>query len=434
MKNFSTLVLLLSNTIFVFGQNQQAIKTKIDQKAASIESKVVAWRRDFHQNPELSNREVRTAQKVAEHLKTLGLEVQTGVGKTGVVGILKGGKPGPVVALRADMDGLPVPERADLPFKSKATGEYNGQTVPVMHACGHDGHTAMLMGAAEVLTSMKNDIRGTVKFIFQPAEEGAPRGEKGGAGFMIEEGALENPKVETIFGLHLRADMEIGQICFRPAGFMASSDAFDIKIKGRQSHGANPWQGIDPVVTSAQIIMGLQTIVSRQTDLTKAAAVVTVGSIHGGVRHNIIPEEVTLSGTIRSLDPKARFEIHEKLKRTVNLIAESAGAKAEITIHVGNPITYNNEILTAAMAPTLQNVAGTDNVFVSQAWTGAEDFALYQEKIPGLFYFLGGKPKGKPSEEVAAHHTPDFYIDEGGFTLGVRSLCYLIVDYPDKKK
>ncbi|MEY4935072.1 MAG: hypothetical protein RIS64_1431 [Bacteroidota bacterium] len=413
----------------VFGQKNAALKAKMDKSAQEIESKVVAWRRDFHQNPELSNRETRTAEIIAKHLKSLGLEVQTGIAKTGVVAILKGGKPGPVIALRADIDALPVTERAPIPFASKVRTTYNGVETGVMHACGHDTHTAILMGTAEVLTKYKSEIAGTIKFIFQPAEEGAPKGEKGGAGVMIEEGVLENPKVETIFGLHISAQTTVGTIRYRSGGTMASSDRLYIKIKGKQTHGANPWQGVDPILTGAMIVQGLQNVVSRQTPLNETPAVVTIGMFQAGNRENIIPEEANLTGTIRCLDAKIQKQIHENIKRTAINIAESQGATAEVTIDIGNPVTYNNPELTKRMLPTLEAVAGESNVNVIVAATGAEDFAKYQEKIPGLFFFLGGMPKDKIAAETGPHHTPDFFIDESGFVLGVRSFCHLVLDY-----
>ncbi len=425
------LFLLLTFFMCITGLTAQnvALKAKINQKAESLEAKVVAWRRDFHQNPELGNREFKTAEKVAAHLKSLGIEVKTGVGKTGVVGILKGGKPGPVVALRADMDGLPVKERVDVPFVSKAVGEYNGQPVGVMHACGHDTHVAILMGTAEILASIRSELKGTVKFIFQPAEEGAPEGEEGGAALMVKEGVLENPKVDVIFGLHINAQTEIGKIRYRPGGTMASSDWFKIKIKGKQTHGASPWQGVDPIVTASQVVMGLQTIVSRNAPLTESAAVVTVGQITGGVRSNIIPEEVNMNGTVRTLDPKVQEMIAKRIREISINIAESAGATADVSIKNMCPVTFNDIALTDKMIPTLEGVAGKENVSITAAVTGAEDFAFYQEKVPGFFFFLGGAPKGKPESETAPHHTPDFYIDEGGFVLGMKSMANLVIDY-----
>ncbi len=415
------------------GMGQAApLKARLDKTAYGLEAKVVAWRRDFHEHPELGNREFRTAEIVATHLKLLGLEVKTGVAKTGVVGILKGGKPGPCIALRADMDGLPVKERVDVPFASKVETEYNGQKVGTMHACGHDSHVAILMAVAEVLSGQKADLKGTIKFIFQPAEEGAPLGEEGGANLMIAEGVLENPKVDVIFGLHINAQTPAGQIKYRPGGTMASSDQLYVKVRGKQTHGGYPWNGTDPVVTSAHIVTGLQTIVSRQLDLTNAAAVVTVAMIHGGVRGNIIPEEVTMEGTIRALDTKMQAQIHEKIKQVVTNVAESQGAKADVNIRIGYPVTFNDPKLTDQMAPTLEAVAGKQNVILSPAVTGAEDFSFFQQKVPGLFFFLGGAPKNKTVEQTAPHHTPDFYLDESGFGLGVRAFCHLVVDYAEQ--
>lgn len=428
MKKIILFAGLFTFSIFASAQNT-ALKATIAQKAASLESKVITWRRDFHQNPELGNREFKTAEKIALHLRSLGIEVQTGVAKTGVVGILKGGKPGPVVALRADMDGLPVKERVNIPFASKTVGEYNGQPVGVMHACGHDSHIAILMGTAEILASIKSELNGTVKFIFQPAEEGAPEGEEGGAALMVKEGVLENPKVDVIFGLHISAQTEVGKINYRPKGAMASSDWFKIKIKGKQSHGASPWQSVDPIVTASQIILGLQTIVSRNVDLTESAAVVSVGKVTAGVRSNIIPEELEMAGTIRTLDSKVQEMIHNRLKQITTNIAESAGATAEVSITKQTLITYNDPVLTEKMVPTLEAVAGKNNVVLTPAATGAEDFSYYQDKVPGLFFFLGGMPKGKNPSETASHHTPDFYIDESGFVLGMKAMSDLTIDY-----
>lgn len=428
MKKIILLLVFLSFTGFASSQNI-TLKTKISQKAASLESKVIAWRRDFHQNPELGNREFKTAEKIAAHLRSLGIEVQTGVAKTGVVGILKGGKPGPVVALRADMDALPVKERANLSFASKIESEYNGNPVSVMHACGHDSHVAILMGTAEILASIKSELKGTVKFIFQPAEEGPPEGEEGGAELMVKEGVLENPKVDVIFGLHINAQTEVGKINYRPKGAMASSDWFTIKIKGKQSHGAYPWMSIDPIVIASQVIMGLQTIVSRNVNLTESPAVVSVGQINSGVRNNIIPEELVMNGTIRTLDSKVQEMIHDRIKQITTNIAESAGATAEVTIAKKTLITYNEPSLTEKMVPTLEAVAGKENVYLAPAVTGAEDFSFYQEKVPGLFFFLGGMSKGKNKSETAGHHTPDFYIDEGGFVLGMKAMANLTLDY-----
>ena len=406
-----------------------ALKTKINSKSESLESKVIEWRRDFHKNPELGNREFKTAEKIAAHLRSLGMEVQTGIAKTGVVGILKGGKPGPVVALRADIDALPVKERVDIPFASKQEGEYNGQKVNIMHACGHDTHIAMLMGTAEVLASIQKELKGTVKFIFQPAEEGAPDGEEGGAELMVKEGVLSNPKVDVIFGLHINAQTEVGTIKYRPEGTMAASDWFKIKITGKQTHGAYPWLGIDPIVTASKIVLGLQTIISRNLNIAETGAVVSVGKIDAGVRSNVIPEELNMYGTIRTLDSKVQDMIHKRVKEVVSSIAESAGAKADIVITKQTLVTYNDPNLTEKMLPTLKAVAGKDKVLLTPAVMGAEDFSFYQDKIPGLYFFLGGAPKGKPISETAPHHTPDFYIDESGFVLGVKTMANLTVDY-----
>lgn len=428
------LLLLTSMTLAGFSSfSQSPLSVKIDQKSKSIEPKIIEWRRDFHQNPELGNREFKTAEKIAAHLKSLGIEVQTGVGHTGVVGLLKGGKPGPVVALRADMDGLPVTERVDVPFKSTVTADYNGQKVGVMHACGHDTHISILMGVAEVLSSMKADLKGTVKFIFQPAEEGAPEGEEGGAKLMIKEGVLENPKVDAIFGLHINSQTEVGKIGYKPGATMAAVDFFSIDVKGKQTHGAYPWSGVDPIVTSAQIVMGLQTIVSRNLDLTKAPAVVTIGAINGGIRQNIIPEQVKMIGTIRTFDEDMHIKVHKRITEIATNIAESAGAKADVNIGILYPVTYNDIPLTEEMIGTLKDVAGKDNVKLVPAASGAEDFSFFQQKVPGFFFFLGGMPVGKDPLTASAHHTPDFFIDDSGMLLGVRSLSRLTVDYMEKK-
>lgn len=414
----------------------EALKQKVSAKADALEKQVIAWREDFHEHPELGNREFRTSKIVADHLKSLGIEVQTGVAHTGVVGILKGGKPGPVVALRADMDALPVTERTPVPFASKVKAQYNGQEVGLMHACGHDSHTAILMGVAEVLASMKTDLKGTVKFIFQPAEEGAPVGEEGGAELMVKEGVMENPHVDAVFGLHINSQTEVGKITYRPGGTMASVNDMQIIVHGRQAHGAYPWSSIDPVVVSAQIINSLQTIVSRNLNLTENAGVVTIGSIHGGVRSNIIPEEVTMLGTVRNLSKEDEKMFIERIKTIVTKTAEAAGATAEVKIPYSNhyPVTYNDPALTAKMLPTLQAVAGTENVLLRPAVTGAEDFSFYQEKAPGLFIFLGGMPKGEDPKLAPSHHTPDFFIDESGFKLGVKALADLTIDYLNKSK
>ncbi|MBD2699277.1 amidohydrolase [Spirosoma sp. BT702] len=430
-KYFSALAGLALGGLAVQNASGQVatLNAKMDKLAEGLDKKVVTWRRDFHQHPELGNREFQTAGKIAAHLKELGMEVKTGVGKTGVVGLLKGGKPGPVVALRADMDGLPVTERVDLPFKSEVKTEYNNQQTGVMHACGHDTHVAMLMGVAEVLTNVKSDLRGTVKFIFQPAEEGAPEGEEGGAFLMVKEGVLENPKVDAIFGLHINSQTEVGTIKYRPGATMAAVDSYAIKIKGRQAHGAAPWSSVDPIVTSAQVVMGLQTIVSRNLTLTENPAVVTVGALHSGIRQNIIPEEANMIGTIRTFSPHDQKLVHKRINEIATNIAESAGAKADVKIDIMYPVTYNDPKLTDQMAPSLEAVAGKNNVKLTTVQTGAEDFSFYQQKVPGFFYFLGGMSKGKKVEEVPSHHTPDFQIDESCFVLGMKTLCRLTTDY-----
>ena len=416
--------------LFVMCVGLNAQNKKTNQLIANVKDKVIEWRRDFHQNPELSNREFKTAEKIAKHLKSLGIKVQTGVAHTGVVGVLKGNKPGPVVALRADIDALPVTERTPVPFASKVKGIYNGVETGVMHACGHDTHIAILMGVAEVLSQMKDDIKGTVKFIFQPAEEGTPPGENGGAKMMVEEGVLQNPTVDAIFGLHIGAGRKVNTISYKPGGTMAASQRFVIKVKGKQSHGSRPWQGVDPIVISAQIINGLQTIISRDTELTKEAAVITVGLIRGGVRSNIIPEKVEMIGTIRTLDYNMQKKINNEMKRRVPAIAAAFGAKATIEISKGYPITYNNINLTANMLPSLQKAAGKENVHLIDAITGSEDFSYFQQKVPGFYFFLGGGvAKNVKLEDAPAHHTPDFYIDESGFQLGIKAFVNLTLDY-----
>jgi amidohydrolase len=406
-----------------------AAPPRVDEAAARVEPRVIATRRDIHQHPELGNREFRTAKLVADRLRELGIEVQEKVAHTGVVGILRGGKPGRVVALRADMDALPVTEQVDLPFASKVRAEYNGQQVGVMHACGHDAHVAILLGVAEVLSGMKRDIPGTVKFIFQPAEEGAPRGEEGGAELMVKEGVLDNPKVDAIFGLHVTSRYAVGELTYRPEGMMAAVDTLTIKVTGKQTHGAYPWLGVDPIVAASQIVLGLQTIPSRQLDSTLAPSVVTIGAINGGVRNNIIPDHVTMIGTIRSLNAKMRDEIHARIKRTAENIASAAGATAEVTIDAGYPITYNDPALTEQMAPTLRRVAGAKNTRVVNAVLGAEDFSFYQQKVPGLFFWIGTRPANQTPEEAPSNHSPLFYVDESGLLLGVRALTHAALDY-----
>lgn len=410
--------------------------TDISSMASKIEPQVIEWRHHFHQNPELSNREFKTAEYIAKYMRSLGMEVQTGIARTGVVAILDSGRPGPVVALRADMDALPVPEENDLPWKSTARGEFNGKDVPVMHACGHDTHMAMLMGAATLLNEQKANLTGKVKFIFQPAEEGAPEGETGGAEVMVKEGVLKNPDVDVIFGLHINSRTDVGKVRYRHGGIMAAVDPFKVVIKGKQAHGAYPWLSVDPIVTSAQVVMGLQTIVSREIQLVDEAAVVTVGSIHGGVRSNIIPNEVELVGTIRTLSDDSRDHIYESLPRKVNAIAKSMGATADITLPLdySYPVTYNDPTLMDKMIPTLERTAGKENVINTKATTGAEDFSFFQKEVPGLYLFVGGKPKDTPVAEAPAHHTPEFYVDDSGMKLGVELLTNLTMDYMDKNK
>ena len=400
----------------------------LEAQYQNIEEKVIQWRHEIHQNPELSNREFNTAQKVADHLRALGMEVQTGVAHTGVVGILKGKKPGKVVALRADMDALPVTERNALPYRSEVVSQYNGQEVGVMHACGHDTHVAILMGAAEILAKNTN-FAGTVKFIFQPAEEGAPEGEKGGAKYMIEEGVLQNPNVDAIFGLHINSGTRVGKIRYKPRGTMAASQRFVIDIQGKQAHGSTPWQSVDPIVTGAQIITGLQTLISRNSELTKEAAVVSVGSIHSGVRFNIIPESLQMVGTIRTLDRDMKEVIRERMKTLVTSIAEAHGATATVDIQDGADITYNDPELTAFAVKSLQKVAGSDQVELMRAITGAEDFSYFQSKIPGFYFFLGGTPADVPEADAPSHHTPGFYVDDASLLLGVQAMTQLTLDY-----
>ncbi len=431
MKYFFIILCLVLITSNISAQTtvDAALKAKIDADAAQVISKVITWRRDFHQNPELSNRETRTSKIVADHLKSLGLEVRTGIAKTGVVGILRGGKPGPTIAFRADMDALPVTERVDVPFKSVVRTTYNKVETGVMHACGHDGHTAILMGAAEVLSKNKNDLSGTFVFIFQPAEEGSPIGEEGGAHLMIKEGVLENPKSEAIFGLHLMSNLYVGTLNYKSGGTMASSDRFEITVTGKQSHGGNPWLGIDPIVTSAHIIVALQTIVSRMTPLTHTPAVITVGMIQAGNRENLIPEKAKMLGTIRCLDAKVQFQIHEQIKRIATDIAHSQGATADVFIETGNPVTYNDPSLVKKMLPSLAEAVPAKDLHEVEATTIAEDFAAYQKVIPGFFFFLGGLPLDKKVEQAPPHHTSDFFVDESGFISGVKAFCHIAVNY-----
>lgn len=403
--------------------------SKIDKLSSEVEGKCITWRRDFHQNPELSNREFRTSKLVAEHLRNLGLEVKTGVAHTGVVGILRGKKATPVVALRADMDALPITEAVDVPFASKAKGQLEGKEVGVMHACGHDVHTAVLMAVAEVLSKMRDELPGTVKFIFQPAEEGAPKGEEGGALLMIREGVLESPKPDAIFALHAWYS-PVGTILYRPGGMMAGVDRLGVVIKGSQTHGAMPWLGVDPIVVASQVVSGLQTIVSRQTDLTVTPAVVTIGTIQGGMRWNVIPDKVEMTGTIRAFDSKIQKDIQERFRKTAKMIAESGGASAEVTIDTMTAVTYNDPDLTKQMIPTLERVAGKGKVSLTPPTMGGEDFSYFSEKVPGMFIWVGIIPEGG---KTIPHHSPNWYVDEKALILGIRSLANLTVDYMASK-
>ena len=425
---YSLLAALVLGAVPAVRVGPPTLSDEIDARAAQVNAKVVGWRRDIHQHPELGNREFRTSKLVADHLRALGIEVRTGVGHTGVIGILKGGKPGPVVALRADMDALPVTEPDGLPFASKERTTYNGQDVGVMHACGHDNHTAILMGVAEVLSGVKARLPGTVMFIFQPAEEGAPTGEKGGAELMLAEGAFDGPKPDAVFGLHV-VPGPVGQIRYRVGATMASADKFTIVVRGRQTHGAQPWNGVDPISTAALVINGLQTIVSRQTDLTAGAAIVTVGSIHGGVRNNIIPDSVVMLGTIRTFDSTERRLIADRVTRTAQDIAASAGATADVTIERQYPVVMNDPRLVARMLPTLRRAAGDSNVVEGRPVTGSEDFSFYAQRVPGFYFFLGVTPPGVDWHTAAPNHSPKFFADEDALPIGVRVMSHVAVDY-----
>ena len=420
MKKLIFTITLLTSFI---GFSQHGLETEI----ADIESKVIEWRRHFHENPELSNREFKTAEKIAAHLKSLGLEVQTGVAHTGVVGLLKGDHPGKVLALRADIDALPVPERADLPFKSTVKGTFRGEEVPVMHACGHDTHIAILMGVAEILSKHKDKINGSIKFIFQPAEEGAPSGEEGGAALMVKEGVLKSPDVDAIFGLHIGSGQSAGTLEYKPGGMMAAVNSFEINVSGKQTHGSRPWAGIDPIMASVKIIDGLQTLVSREMELTKEAVVLSIGKIESGIRSNIIPESAQIIGTLRTLDYDMQAQIIKRMKEMIPAIAAAYRAEATITFPMGYPITFNHLDLTAQMAPSLEKAAGKDNVHIIKAITGAEDFSFFQEEVPGFYFFLGGMTPG--TTEAFPHHTPDFFIDESGMLLGVKTFIQMSLDY-----
>lgn len=430
MKKFLPLLLFITLSDRITAQaGPGKLREIIAAAADKMEAKCIAWRRDLHEHPELGNREYRTAKLVANHLKSLGLEVREAIAKTGVVGVLKGGKPGPCIALRTDMDALPIAERVKLPFASTAKAEYNGQQVPVMHACGHDAHMAIMMTVAEILAGMKNEIRGTVKFIFQPAEEGPPEGEEGGAELMVKEGVMDNPRVEAVFGLHIQPDVESGNIQYKPGAFMASSDWFHLVVTGKGAHGSTPWLGIDPIQVSAQIIEGFQAIVSRQMQITKAPVVITVGKIHGGSRNNIIPEECVLDGTIRTLDKDMKKEVQERMKQTAEKIAEASGAKAAIVFTEKTLVTYNDPLLVKKMLPSLLATLGPGHVTEREWTTNAEDFSYYGTKAPVFFFDLGAMPVGKDPKKAPSKHTADYYIDEGGMKTGVKAFCNLVIDY-----
>jgi amidohydrolase len=407
-----------------------SLAAAIDRAVQDITPQLVAWRRDLHRHPELGNRETRTAGVVAAHLRALGLdEVRTGVAHTGVVGLLRGGRPGPVVALRADMDALPVAEQVDLPFASQARAHYNGEDCGVMHACGHDTHTAILMAVASVLTGQRERLAGSVKFIFQPAEEGPPDGERGGAELMIEQGALENPEPEVIFGLHVISMLPSGVIGTRGGPLMASADRLKLTVRGRQTHGAAPWRGVDPIVTAAQVVLGLQTLVSRELDITHEPAVLSIGAIKGGIRDNIIPDEVRLLGTIRTFDEGMRGFLHERITEAAQAIGKAARADCEVCIERGYDVTINDLQLTHKMLPTLARVAGADQVRHIAKVTGSEDFSCFQQVVPGLFIFLGVTPPGRDAETAEPNHSPRFFVDEGALPLGVRALAHLACDW-----
>jgi amidohydrolase len=407
----------------------------IEAATKSVAPQVVAWRRDFHQNPELSNREVRTSKVVAEALRKMGLEVKTGIAHTGVVAVLKGGQPGPSIALRADMDALPVTEQVDVPFKSLATAEYRGEKTGVMHACGHDAHTAILLGTARIMAGMRDELPGTVMFVFQPAEEGAPEGERGGASLMLDEGLFATLKPEAMFGLHVYSTLNVGQVGYRTGPLMAASDRFRIVVTGRQTHGARPWGGVDPIVTASQIVTALQTIVARQVDIAKYPAIVSVGAIKGGIRFNIIPDSVEMQGTLRTFDPQVREQVIESIKRIATDTASAAGATA--TFELGsdpNPVVVNEAALTQRAVATLERVAGKDRVEVMPYLTVSEDFAYYGQQVPSFFFFVGSTPQGQDAEAAPGNHSPRFYLDEGSLPLGVRTMTALALDYLQGKQ
>ena len=429
MKKIKYIIVFVA-TFCATNASAQALTNTIDTKATAIQNQLTQWRRYLHQHPELGNREFKTAAYIVDQLQGLGLEIKTGIGKTGVVAILKGGKPGPVIALRADMDALPVKERVNIPYASIDSSAYGNTRVPVMHACGHDAHVAILIGTAQVLASIKKDIAGTVKFIFQPAEEGPPEGEEGGAGLMVKEGVMETPKVDVIFGMHIESWIPAGDLQYKSGSFMASADMFTIKVKGKSSHGSQPWLGVDPIAVSAQIIEGLQNIVSRQMDLTKAPVVITVAKINSGVRFNIIPEETMMEGTLRTLDSKMQIDVQQRMKFTAAKIAEASNATAEVNFYPKTLVTYNNPELVERMIPSLQTAAGKNNVRPMDWVTGAEDFSYFGTKAPAFFFYIGGMPRGNDAKNAPPHHTPDFMIDDSQLFIGVKAFCQLVLDYP----
>jgi amidohydrolase len=409
----------------------EVTQQQLDAALAKVDGKVIAWRRDIHQHPELSNRETRTAKLVADHLKKLGLEVKTGIAHNGVTGVLKGGKPGPTIAIRADMDANPVVEEVDVPFKSTVTAEYLGKTVGVMHACGHDGHTANLMGVAEALTSLRQDLPGTVLFIFQPAEEGPPDGEEGGAGYMMEQGVFGDLKPDAVFGLHVFAGLPAGEIRYRAGPFMAAADMFRIDVSGKASHGSRPWAGVDPIVAASQIVLGLQTIVSRQIDISRLPAVLTIGKFDGGVRSNIIPDNVKMYGTLRTFDDAVRLDIIERMRRTASDIASSSGAKATLTMQTYRyPVTVNDPELTQRVLPALRKAAGNDRVVEHGLEMGSEDFPYFTSTgVPGFFFFVGVTPRDQDPKQAAVNHSGRFFLDESALPVASRTLATVAVDY-----
>ena len=430
MRRLAPLALFL---LAVSPLHAQDLHTDLDRLADTLEPKVIDWRRDIHEHPELGNREFRTSALVAAHLKALGYEVRTGVAHTGVIGVLRGGLPGRVVALRADMDALPVTEEVDVPFASKVRATYAGKETGVMHACGHDTHVAMLMGAAEALAAVRDRLPGTVKLLFQPAEEGPPPGEEGGAALMLKEGAFDDPVPDAVFGIHIGASLETGQLGYRPGPLMAATDVLRITVKGRQTHGASPWNGVDPIVVASQIVMSLQTVVSRQMNITREPVVLTIGGIDGGIRFNIIPDKVEMIGTIRTFDEGMRDDIHRRVKLMAESIAMASGASAEVSFEKTYPVTINNPELTERMLPTLKRVAGEANVILNSKVTGSEDFSFFAQRAPGLFVFLGGTPRGSDMKQIGFNHSPRFRIEESAMKLGVRTLLNLTIDYLERR-